>query len=290
MGAIETLSTSRCFGGTQGFYQHVSSVIGLPMRYGVYRPEKAASAALPVVVFLAGLTCTEETFAIKSGAQRVASELGLIVVTPDTSPRDTGVPDADRSWDLGHGAGFYIDATRGPWAQYWKMESYLIDELIPFILHSENTTGDIGIFGHSMGGHGALSLGLRHASVFTSVSALAPICAPSSCPWGVKAFTSFLGEDRSAWRSHDATLLVADGKRAPTVFIDQGLDDQFLAEQLNLDLFEAACRKAGQPLVVRRHAGYDHGYYFISSFVSDHLHHHRRALTGGVHLREQSRC
>lgn len=279
--AVSTLSEHACFGGVQGFYQHDSAVIGLPMRFGVYVPPQAKAGPVPVLTYLAGLTCNEETFAIKAGAQRLAAELGLMLVTPDTSPRGTGVEGADAAWDFGTAAGFYLDATAAPWARHWRMESWLMHEL-PAVLaaHFAVRPGPQGLFGHSMGGHGALTLALRHPGRFASVSALAPICAPTQCPWGVKAFGGYLGEDRARWAAHDATELVKSGARVPPLLIDQGLADKFLAEQLKPELLEAACAAAGQPLVLRRHAGYDHGYYFIQSVVADHLRHHAQALAG----------
>jgi S-formylglutathione hydrolase len=280
---VETLSEHASFGGVQGFYRHASSTIGLPMKFGVYRPPQAmAGAAVPALVWLAGLTCTEETFAIKAGAQRAASELGLLLVTPDTSPRDTGVPGVGDHWDFGNGAGFYLDATQPPWAAHWRMESWITREL-PEVLAANFPCrrGDVGLFGHSMGGHGALTLALRHPGAYRSVSAFAPVAAPSQCPWGVKAFTNYLGDDRAAWASHDATELVKSGARAPALLVDVGLADKFLAEQLNIDRFESACRDAGQSLTLRRHAGYDHGYFFIASFIEDHLRFHADALRGG---------
>ena len=280
MADLETLSEHACFGGVQGFYRHASDAIGLPMRFGVFLPPQAlAGERVPALIWLAGLTCTEETFAIKAGAQRVAAELGLMLVTPDTSPRDTGVAGADASWDFGNGAGFYLDATQAPWAPHWRMESYVTQDL-PAVLaanfpwHSDR----LGLFGHSMGGHGALTLALRHPGLARSVSAFAPVAAPMQCPWGVKAFTHYLGEDKAAWAAHDATELVKAGARAPALLVDQGLADKFLAEQLHVDQFEAACRVAGQPLTLRRHDGYDHGYWFIASFVEDHLRFHAAAL------------
>jgi S-formylglutathione hydrolase len=277
---FETLSEHASFGGVQGFYRHASSEIGLPMRFGVYLPPQAiAGARVPALIWLAGLTCTEETFAIKAGAQRAAAELGLMLVTPDTSPRDTGVPGADASWDFGNGAGFYLDATQAPWATRWRMESYLTREL-PGVLAANFPwrSERLGLFGHSMGGHGALTLALRHPGAYRSVSAFAPVAAPMQCPWGVKAFTNYLGADRSTWAAHDATELVKAGARAPALLVDQGLADKFLAEQLHVDRFEAACRAAGQSLTLRRHDGYDHGYFFIASFIEDHLLFHADAL------------
>ena len=275
----QTLSEHACFGGVQGFYGHASTAIGLPMRLGVYRPPQAMKGPVPALIYLAGLTCTEETFAIKAGAQRVAAELGLMLVTPDTSPRGTGVAGADESWDFGTAAGFYLDATQPPWAAHWRMESYITQEL-PLLLaqHFAVSGSALGVFGHSMGGHGALTLALRHPGLFKSCSAFAPIAAPMRCPWGVKAFAGYLGQDKAAWAAHDATVLVQAGHRAPALLIDQGDADPYLAEQLLPHRFEAACRDAGQPLQLRRHAGYDHGYYFIASFVEDHLRHHAQAL------------
>jgi len=278
----EVLSEHACFGGVQGFYRHVSSTIGLPMRLGVYRPPQALApkvAPLPALIVLAGLTCNEETFAIKAGAQRVAAELGLLLITPDTSPRSTGVAGADDAWDFGTAAGFYLDATQAPWAPRWRMESYITQEL-PALLAERFAVpaGRIGLMGHSMGGHGALTLALRHPGLFASVSAVAPICAPTQCPWGVKAFTGYLGADRAAWAAHDATELIKAGHRVPPLLVDQGEADKFLAEQLHPQLLQAACRSAGQPLTLRRHAGCDHGYYFIASVIEGHLRHHAASL------------
>ena len=277
---VETLSEHAAFGGVQGFYRHASREIGLPMRFGVYLPPQAiAGARVPALVWLAGLTCNEETFAIKAGAQRVAAELGLMLLTPDTSPRDTGVPGADASWDFGTAAGFYLDATQAPWAGRWRMESYVARELPELLAANFPWRRDsLGLSGHSMGGHGALTLALRHPGAYRSVSAFAPVAAPMQCPWGVKAFTNYLGDDRSAWRAHDATELVKSGARAPALLVDQGLADKFLDEQLHVDRFEAACRAAGQSLTLRRHDGYDHGYYFIASFIEDHLRFHANVL------------
>jgi S-formylglutathione hydrolase len=276
---METLSEHGCFGGTQGFYRHDSQATGLPMKFGVYVPPQANDGPVPVLFYLAGLTCTEETFAIKAGAQRVAAELGLMLVTPDTSPRGTGIADADAHWDFGHGAGFYLDATQQPWARHFRMESWVTQELRTLIASKFPARDDrVGLFGHSMGGHGALTLALRHPGRYQSVSAFAPIAAPSRCPWGEKAFSGYLGTDRTAWAAHDATELVKAGGRLPPLLIDQGLADKFLAEQLHPHLFEQACAEVGQPLTLRRHEAYDHGYYFIASFVEDHLRHHAATL------------
>ena len=279
MSNLTTLSEHACFGGVQGFYEHPSAAIGLPMRFGVYRPGPVSKTRAPVLFYLAGLTCDHETFAIKAGAQQHAARHRLLLVTPDTSPRATGFEGADTSWDFGHGAGFYLDAVQAPWKNHWRMETYITQELPALVEeHFAADTRRRGIFGHSMGGHGALTLALRHAGLYQSVSAFAPIAAPSSCPWGVKAFTGYLGPDRASWREHDATELVKAGARASHLLIDQGLADQFLAEQLHPELFEAACSASGQPLTLRRHEGYDHGYYFISSFMAEHIAHHATAL------------
>ncbi len=276
---VETLSEHACFGGVQGFYRHASREIGLPMKFGVFLPPQARERPVPVLTWLAGLTCTEETFAIKAGAQRVAAELGLAIVTPDTSPRDTGIAAADAAWDFGTAASFYLDATEPPWARHWRMESYLCEELPALIAaHFAVQPAARGLFGHSMGGHGALTLALRHPGLWRSVSAFAPIAAPMHCPWGEKAFGGYLGPDQSQWAAHDACALIESGARLPPLLVDQGLADKFGAEQLNIDRFEAVCKRAGQPLTLRRHAGFDHGYYFIASFVEDHLRWHARAL------------
>lgn len=280
---LELLSEHGSFGGVQRFYKHASREIGLPMRLALYLPPQAlAGKAVPLLTFLAGLTCTEETFTMKAGAQRVAAELGLALLMPDTSPRNTGVDSEDHHWDFGAGAGFYLDATQAPWSGHWCMESYLLKELLPQVVNEFGLNAErMGLFGHSMGGHGALTLALRHPGRFASVSAFAPICAPTRCPWGHKAFTGYLGQDESTWGAHDASVLMAQQTAAPYpggILIDQGLADKFLAEQLYPEAFEAACTEAGQPLTLRRHEGYDHGYYFISSFVDDHLRHHAAAL------------
>ncbi|MBX3609381.1 MAG: S-formylglutathione hydrolase [Hydrogenophaga sp.] len=278
MADLKTLEAHRCFGGVQGFYEHASSEIGLPMRFGVFVPPQPGPR--PVLLCLAGLTCNEQTFAIKAGAQQYAAQHGLILVTPDTSPRGTGVAEADAHWDFGHGAGFYLDATQAPYATHWRMQSWLMHEL-PAVLaaHFAVAAERTGVCGHSMGGHGALTLALRHPGRFLSVSAFAPICAPSEVPWGHKAFGGYLGDDRSAWRAHDAVALIEGGARLPPLLVDQGEADNFLAEQLRPERLEQACAAAGQALTLRRHAGYDHGYFFIQSVVADHMAHHAAALT-----------
>ena len=281
---LELISAHASFGGEQRFYHHASREIGLPMRFGLYLPPQAlAGQTVPLLTWLGGLTCTEETFAIKAGAQRVAAELGLALLTPDTSPRGAGVSGEADHWDFGVGAGFYLDATQAPWAGHWCMESYLLQELLPEVRAAFGLAADRqGVFGHSMGGHGALTLALRHPGVFTSVSAFAPICAPSRCPWGHKAFTGYLGQDESTWATHDASALMATQARPPYpqgILVDQGLADKFLADgQLLPEAFEAACAAVGQPLTLRRQPGYDHGYYFVASFIEDHLRHHAARL------------
>jgi len=277
--SITTLSEHACFGGVQGFYQHDSDETGTPMKFGVFVPPQAKAGPVPVLFYLAGLTCTEETFAIKAGAQRLAAEHGVMLVTPDTSPRNTGVEGADAAWDFGTAAGFYLDATETPWRKNWRMGSYVTQELRKLVLeHFAARDDKVGLFGHSMGGHGALTLALNNPGLYQSVSAFAPIAAPMQCPWGVKAFSGYLGDDKAAWARHDATELIKAGARVPPLLIDQGLADKFLAEQLKPELFEAACLAAGQPLTLRRHEGYDHGYYFIATFMADHIAHHAKAL------------
>jgi S-formylglutathione hydrolase len=277
---LELISQHACFDGSQRFYRHDSSAIGLPMRFSIYLPPGAEGKKLPVLFYLAGLTCTEETFPTKAGAQRVAAREGMILVAPDTSPRGANVPGESDNWDLGAGAGFYLDATREPWARHYRMGSYILELRELVMANFPADPARTGIFGHSMGGHGALVMALRNPGLFRSVSAFAPICAPIHSPWGEKAFSAYLGPDEAAWRSYDATELMS-GMQAPFpqgILIDQGLADKFLADQLHPELFEQACRKAGQPLELRRHPGYDHGYYFISTFVEDHLRFHRERL------------
>jgi len=280
---VELLSEHGCHGGVQRFYRHDSATIGLPMKFSVYLPPQAQPGArLPALFYLAGLTCTEETFMIKAGAQRFAAEHGLVLVAPDTSPRGAGMPGEADAWDFGVGAGFYVDATEAPWDTNWHMESYVAQELFELVSRELPIDPErVGIFGHSMGGHGALVLAQRHPQRFRSVSAFAPIAAPTQCPWGEKAFTGYLGTDRDRWAEHDASALMAAQKAAPFpagILVDQGLADQFLTSQLHPEAFEAACAAAGQPLTLRRHAGYDHGYYFISTFIADHIRHHAAQL------------
>lgn len=277
---LETLSEQKCFGGTQGFYSHESLSTGTNMRFAVYVPPRAEKVEVPVLYYLAGLTCTEETATIKAGAQAHASRHGLILVMPDTSPRGAGVEGEDDDWDFGTGAGFYVDATRAPWATSYRMYSYVTKEL-PTVINASfpARAGATGIFGHSMGGHGALTIALKNPNVYRSVSAFAPICAPTEVPWGRKAFSGYLGEDRSSWAAHDACELVRRGPYPQRILIDQGTEDQFLAEQLRPELFEQACNSVGQSLQLRMQQGYDHSYYFIQSFMGDHVAHHAAVLS-----------
>lgn len=277
---MKLLSEHACFGGAQRFFQHDSSECAGPMRFAVYEPPQAKAGPVPVLYYLAGLTSTEETFPIKAGAQRLAAEHGLMLVAPDTSPREPRLPGDDASWDFGLAAGFYLDATQAPWSTHYRMYSYVTHEL-PALLKTEFAAADTSrqsVMGHSMGGHGALVCALRNPAQYRSVSAFAPIVAPSQVPWGHKAFGNYLGANRSDWLAYDATHLVQQTPRAGTILIDQGLGDRFLAEQLRPELFEDACARSGQKLQLRRHADYDHGYYFIQSFMPDHMAFHAAAL------------
>ncbi len=279
---MEIISEHACFDGKVGFYRHPSAVNNCDMQFSVFQPSQAAIGPVPVVTFLSGLTCTEETFMIKSGAQRFAAELGLMLVNPDTSPRGDGVPDdPDGAYDFGLGAGFYLNATEAPWNQYFHMYDYVTREL-PEVLFA-NFPGDRdrqGITGHSMGGHGALTVGLKNPHIYKSISAFAPICSPINCPWGQKALGNYLGSDQSSWSEYDATELVRNLDAIPEheILIDQGLADQFLEQELHPHLFEAACKEKGVKLELRRHEGYDHGYYFISTFMEEHLRYHASVL------------
>ncbi len=272
---MELVQSNRSFDGEQRIYRFNSINLQGESKFGIYLPAQAlAGQACPTLFYLAGLTCTEETFAIKAHAQRLAAQLGLILVTPDTSPRGEQVAQGDH-WDIGQGAGFYINATQAPWAKHFQMESYVAEELYDLVIQQFAVQAErIGIFGHSMGGHGALTLALKYPEKFKSVSAFAPICAPSQCPWGEKAFSNYLGSDQAEWLKHDATaLLQTKTAHFADILIDQGLSDQFYS-QLNPALFQQACQATGQPLTLREHAGYDHGYYFIQSFIDDHLQFH----------------
>jgi S-formylglutathione hydrolase len=277
--SVEILSEQRCFGGTQGHYRHRSPVLGT-MRFTVFLPDPASHAAPAVLYYLAGLTCTEETFTLKAGAQRFAAELGLCIVCCDTSPREHRYPGDDENWDFGVGAGFYLNATQAPWSTAYQMERYVTTELRQVIENGFPVSRDVrGVFGHSMGGHGALTLALRNPGLYQSVSALAPIVAPSQVPWGQKAFTRYLGPESPAWAAHDATELVRHTQLPFEICVDQGLADKFLVRELKPELFETACREVGQSLRLQRHAGYDHSYYFIATVIESQLRYHARLLT-----------
>jgi S-formylglutathione hydrolase len=281
---LNTLGEHACFGGTVSFHEHHSSACDAAMRFAAYVPPLAAERPVPVLYYLAGLTSTEETFMTKGGAQRLAAEHGLMLVAPDTSPRGLGLPGEDDDWDFGTGAGFYLDATVEPFSRHYRMDTYVTRELPQVVAEHFSASEARGIFGHSMGGHGALTLALKNPGLYASVSAFAPVSAPMRAPWGKKAFPGYLGTDEGLWREHDASELVrrrpfADGR---TILVDQGTADEFLDEQLHPEVLEDACREAGQPLTLRRHEGYDHGYYFISTFMEDHVRHHAEALGGAA--------
>lgn len=272
---MELLNKNICFDGEQRIYQTQSQTLKGPTKFAVFIPPQALNGQkCPALYYLAGLTCTEETFIIKAHAQRLAAQLGLILIAPDTSPRGDAVAQGD-SWDLGQGAGFYLNATQAPWAEHFQMESYIVEELYPLLIQELPIQAEaIGVFGHSMGGHGALTLAWKYPEKFKSVSAFAPICAPCECPWGEKAFSNYLGQDRTEWAKHDATqLLLTKGSLFDEVLIDQGTDDQFYS-QLNPEKYQQACEQVGQKLSLRFQKGYDHGYYFIQSFIDDHLQFH----------------
>jgi S-formylglutathione hydrolase len=277
---VTSVSRNRCFGGVQGVYSHESRETGCVMRFGVFLPPRAEAQPVPVLYWLSGLTCTEENFIVKAGAQRVAAELGLALVVPDTSPRGLKIPGEGESYDFGLGAGFYVDATQPPWSRGYRMYSYVVKEL-PQLVAAEFPVDPtrVGVFGHSMGGHGALTIALKNPDYYKSVSAFAPISSPMRCPWGEKALTGYLGADRASWREYDATALLAErGWPGPALLVDQGTDDQFLESQLKPGLLEEACRRSGVPLELRLQAGYDHSYFFIASFIEDHLRFHARHL------------
>lgn len=281
---IETISETSCFGGKMGFYRHHSDVNNCDMQFAVFQPPQVDAGTVPVLTFLSGLTCTEENFMVKSGAQRVAAELGIMLISPDTSPRGEDVADdPDGDYDFGLGAGFYLNATEAPFSAHYQMYDYVTTELQSAIF--DNFPGDAqrhGLSGHSMGGHGALTIGLRNPQIFKSLSAFAPICTTLHSPWGQKALTNYLGADSSAWINHDAAEVarnVGDPNHYDKILVDQGLDDEWLVEQLKPELLEAACAESGLNLELRRQAGYDHGYYFISTFVADHLRFHADQLS-----------
>ena len=277
---METLKTHIVHGGTLRYCRHDSETTGTSMTLSVFTPP--GEGQFPVLIWLSGLTCTEDNFTSKAGAYRAAVEHGVIIVAPDTSPRGEGVADDD-AYDLGQGAGFYVDATRAPWAPHFRMESYVTGELIALIDDQFPTTRTRSIFGHSMGGHGALTLALRHPELFQSVSAFAPIASPTRCAWGEKAFTAYLGDDRAEWAKHDATLLMESGAASGVyddILVDQGDGDQFLTDQLKPELLKAAADEAGQKITVRMQPGYDHSYFFMASFIDDHVAFHAARLKG----------
>jgi S-formylglutathione hydrolase len=278
MSEITQKSSAHCFGGDQRVYSHTSSALNCDMNFAAYLPPQAENGSCPVLYWLSGLTCTEENFINKAGAQQFAAKHGIIVIAPDTSPRGDDVPDDD-NYDLGKGAGFYLNATQEPWSKHFHMYDYIVTELPALVEANLPVANRRGIFGHSMGGHGALTISLKNPGRYQSVSAFSPIIAPTQVPWGHKAFTAYLGDDRSTWEQYDATCLLSQaGERLP-ILIDQGLADGFLEEQLKSDIFETACRDVGHPLELRMQPGYDHSYYFISSFMGDHFAHHAKALS-----------
>ena len=277
--SIETVSESKSFGGIQGVYRHESTSTGTPMTFAVYVPDHAPGAKLPVLWWLSGLTCTHANVMDKGEYRRACAEHGVVFVAPDTSPRGDNVPD-DPEYDFGKGAGFYVDATREPWSQHFRMRSYIEQELPPVIAAGFPVDMDRqGITGHSMGGHGALTIALRNPGRFKSTSAFSPIVSPLNCPWGEKALGGYLGQDRAKWREYDACALIEDGARLPELLIDQGTADNFLDEQLKTHLLDDACRKVDMPATIRMQEGYDHSYFFISTFMADHIAWHAERLS-----------
>jgi S-formylglutathione hydrolase len=279
MSSPQLKSQHTCFGGSVSFYSHASSTCDCEMKFALYLPPQARLGKVPLLYFLSGLTCTEENFITKAGAQKFAAQYGIAIVAPDTSPRGADIPDDTNAWDFGIGAGFYVNATQEPWAKNYQMYSYVTEELPALI--AENfpvDAGRQGIFGHSMGGHGALICALRNPDKFKSVSAFAPIVAPSQCAWGEKALGNYLGDDLAVWADYDATELVQRSVFPEMILIDQGTADSFLVNQLKPELFEIACQQVGQALTLRLQPNYDHGYYFISTFIADHIQHHAEIL------------
>ena len=277
---MEKIEDRGCFGGRQQVWQHASQVLGCNMRFAVYLPPQAETNACPVLYWLSGLTCNEQNFITKAGAQRYAAEQGVILVAPDTSPRGDDVPN-DPAYDLGQGAGFYLNATQAPWATHFRMYDYIVDELPALIEANFPATNARSISGHSMGGHGALMIALKNPGRYRSVSAFSPIVAPSQVPWGEKAFSAYLGDDRAQWLAWDTCALIASAQERLPLLVDQGEADEFLEGQLKPELLERACEKAGHPLTLRRQAGYDHSYYFIASFVGEHVAWHAGELKAG---------
>lgn len=277
---IKRESRNKSFGGWTEYYSHVSTVCNAPMRFSVFVPPQAEQRKVPVVYWLSGLSCSEENFMAKAGAQRIAAELGLMIVAPDTSPRGLNLPGDSESWDFGVAAGFYVNATQAPWSKHYQMYDYVTRELSDLVKANFPLSGKEAIFGHSMGGHGALVLALRQPGRYASVSAFAPIAAPSLCAWGQKAFRGYLGEDTGAWAAYDACRLIAEGKSRQPLMVDQGADDKFLTEQLRPETLQKVCTEYDHPLQFRLLPGYDHSYYFIASFVEDHLRYHAKHLIG----------
>lgn len=274
---LERIEHRACFGGWQDVYRHRSEVLDCDMNFAVYLPPQAATEKLPVLYWLSGLTCTEQNFITKAGAQRYAADHGVILVAPDTSPRGDDVADAD-GYDLGKGAGFYVNATQAPWSKHYRMYDYIVSELPELVEANFPVTDARAISGHSMGGHGALVVALKNPGRYRSVSAFSPIVAPSQVPWGEKAFSSYLGDDPAEWKQWDATALVAGATERLSLLVDQGDADEFLINQLKPELLQAACVAAGHPLTLRLQPGYDHSYYFIESFIGDHIAYHAAAL------------
>lgn len=279
MSSLNLKSEHFCFGGTVKYYSHYSQYCNSEMRFSVYIPPQAKDKSIPVLYYLSGLTCTEENFTVKAGAQRYAAEYGIILVAPDTSPRNTGIVGEDESWDLGSGASFYVDATVEPWQKYYQMYSYIVRELPEIINSNFSVCKDKqGIFGHSMGGHGALVCALRNPDKYLSVSAFAPVTVPMQCPWGQKAFSNYLGSDRDLWQDYDASELVKKTQLDRPILIDIGTADPFLKEQLRVEIFAEVCQQVGQPLILRKREGYDHSYFTISTFMEEHIRHHADIL------------
>ena len=276
--AMEKIEDRACFGGRQQVWQHDSATLGCSMRFAVYLPPQTQQAKCPTLYWLSGLTCNEQNFITKAGAQRYAAEHGVVIVAPDTSPRGDNIAN-DAGYDLGQGAGFYINATQSPWAPHFRMYDYIVDELPALVEANFPVTSARGIAGHSMGGHGALMIALKNPGRYRSVSAFSPIVAPTQVPWGEKAFTAYLGDNRTQWLAWDTCALIASAQERLPLLVDQGDADEFLAGQLKPELLQQACEKAGHPLTLRMQPGYDHSYYFIASFIGEHVAHHANAMT-----------
>jgi len=275
---LEEIESSKIFGGQQKRYQHQSTTLGCQMTFSVYLPARSESKKLPAIYWLSGLTCNDQNFVIKAGGQRLANELGIIIITPDTSPRGDDVAD-DEAWDFAQGAGFYLNATQEPWSNHYKMYDYITKEMPTVINESQPVDPErISIMGHSMGGHGALTIALKNPGMYKSVSAFAPICSPTRCPWGEKALSQYLGDDRQVWEAYDASLLIANAQEKLPILVDQGTADNFLVEQLKPELLQQACESNNHPLTLRMQEGYDHSYNFIATFIEDHFKHHAKAL------------